>query len=235
MATGGGKSLCYQLPGVVLQGVTLVISPLIALMIDQVRQLQGKGIQAELICSSNSAKENQGVLERLKFMAGLGKGPKGAKGAKVPKGATKEKEAQKEQQKQTLDPVKLLYCTPELIQTDRFQSVLRALYKKKMLALVAIDEAHCMSTWGHDFRTSYRKLTWLRVEFPSVPIMACTATATKKVIQDIKDILLFGKMEKVHTSTFNRPNVCYEVRYKDAMVSLVLIYNFNLHSGNAVF
>lgn len=220
MATGGGKSLCYQLPGVVLEGVTLVITPLIALMIDQVRQLKGKGILAELICSANSAKENQGVMERLKFMAGLVKGPKVSK-EKVPKGQkAKRKETQKEQQK--LQPVKLLYCTPELIQTDRFQSVLRALHKKKMLALVAIDEAHCMSTWGHDFRTSYRKLTWLRVEFPTVPIMACTATATKKVIQDIKDILLFGKTEKVHTSTFNRPNVCYEVRYKDAMVSLVL-------------
>ena len=214
MATGGGKSLCYQLPALVLPGVTIVVSPLIALMVDQVRQLKRKHIKAEMICSANTVKENQTILERLKGMAG--------KGASNSKSSRKEKGAGDEQKRspsgKKLDPITMVYCTPELIQTGRFQSILKMLHQKEMLALIAIDEAHCMSTWGHDFRPSYRKLTWLRVQFPDVPVMACTATATKKVIEDIKNILKFGKKEKVHISSFNRPNVCYEVRHKDIMV-----------------
>ena len=232
MATGGGKSLCYQLPALVLPGVTIVVSPLIALMVDQVRQLKSKHIKAELICSANTVKENQMVLERLKGMATsmaistsmptpiIGEKVKGASAStsSTKPSIQKKGDGNKRPSEKKLDPIKMVYCTPELIQTGRFQSILKLLHQKGMLALIAIDEAHCMSTWGHDFRTSYRKLTWLRVEFPNVPVMACTATATKKVVEDIKDILQFGRKEKVHTSSFNRPNVCYEVRYKDIMV-----------------
>jgi len=150
MATGGGKSLCYQLPAAVLPGVTIVVSPLIALMVDQVNALCRKGIEAALISSSNGERDNKQVLQRL-----VGEKPKG-QDSKPP-----------EKQKQ----IKLLYCTPELIQTTRFRAVLSNLYGRGLLALIAIDEAHCLSTWGHDFRPAYRQLSWLRNSFPDVPCM----------------------------------------------------------------
>ena len=184
MATGGGKSLCYQLPATVFGGVTLVVSPLIALMQDQVQALQSKGINAEVVCSAHGEGVNATILERLRT----------------------------DQNK----PISLLYVTPELLQTERFQRILTQLYDTKRLALIAIDEAHCLSTWGHDFRTAYRKLDCFKREFPTVPIMACTATATKKVIQDIRNVLF---MENVpcHISSFNRINISYEVRFKDSL------------------
>lgn len=160
MATGGGKSLCYQLPAVVLPGLTVVVSPLIALMVDQVEQLKKKGVAAELICSSQSQKENQKVMQRLRDAA-LQQENKQKGGKKV-----------KMESLQTVLPmVKLLYCTPELIQTTRFQDILTSLYRVNMLSLIVIDEAHCMSTWGHDFRPAYRKLSWLRTSFSNIPCM----------------------------------------------------------------
>lgn len=159
MATGGGKSLCYQLPAVVLPGLTVVISPLIALMVDQVQQLKSKGVAAELICSSQSQKENQKVMQRLRDATLQQQKQKGGK-----KVATASLESK-------LPMVKLLYCTPELLQTTRFQDVLMNLHRVNMLSLIVIDEAHCMSTWGHDFRPAYRKLSWLRTSFSNVPCM----------------------------------------------------------------
>ena len=193
MATGGGKSLCYQLPALVLQGLTIVISPLIALMTDQVNALHSKGIHADFISSAKTAAENKTVLDTLKQMAGLKK---------------KEKKVKK---------LKLLYVTPESMQTARFQKVLKALNQAKQLSFLAIDEAHCLSTWGHDFRKAFLKLSWFRDEFPHLPVMALTATATDTVIQDIQKILKFGKNDLLHKSSFNRENIEYIVKYKDHM------------------
>ena len=218
MATGGGKSLCYQLPATVLQGVTVVVSPLLALMLDQVRSLNEKGIKAEMVCSANTAKHNQLVIDRL-----LGYHQKkkstasssSSKKAKIKVGVAAVSE-------QHLDPVTLLYATPELIQSERFRKVLVELHKKKSLALFAIDEAHAVSEWGHDFRPAYRKLGYLRDTFPDVPCLACTATATPKVVKDIRESLRMPEESfPCHMASFNRPNISYEVRYKDALDGVV--------------
>lgn len=195
MATGGGKSLCFQLPAVVLGGTTIVVSPLIALMADQSQALLDKGIAAAVISSSNGEGKNLDVMERL-----LGRSLR----------------AKQKLDPSTLRPVTLLYCTPEQIQTNRFQNILMELHQKNRLALFAIDEAHCLSSWGHDFRPAYRKLGWLRQSFPDVPCMACTATATPKVIQDIRETLRLQDCP-CHMGSFDRVNIRYRVRYKDAL------------------
>ena len=218
MATGGGKSLCYQLPAAVLPGVTIVVSPLIALMVDQVRSLREKGVEAACICSANSHKENKDILQRLKT------GGRGNTSTDNNGGAATSK-SNKHKSSVGTKPIKLLYCTPELIQTPRFRTVLTELHSKNHLSLIAIDEAHCLSTWGHDFRPSYRQLSWIRQSFPTLPCMACTATATAKVISDMRQVLGFGSDVECHLSTFNRPNVHYEVRYKDTMSEDVAMKN----------
>jgi len=189
MATGGGKSLCFQLPAVAMGGVTVVISPLIALMIDQVKSLQSKGIQAAVISSGNTAAENRNVFAQL--LAG----------------------------KESVNRLVLVYCTPEQLKTERFRDALSKLHRSKRLSMLAVDESHCVSSWGHDFRPAFRKLTWFRENFPDVPCLACTATATEKVIEDIKEVLRL-KDSPCQLSTFNRPNIFYKVRYKDVMDEL---------------
>jgi len=204
MATGGGKSVCYQLPALVGRNVsgnchaanssvTIVVCPLIALMMDQVNNLHRRGVlTAACISSSHSAKEKNDILNRLQT----------------------EKQKNKDN---ALTPIQLLYCTPELIETERFRGILTKLHESNRLHMFAIDEAHCLSTWGHDFRPAFRKLTWVRDAFPDVPFMACTGTATGKVIQDIRSILQFDKNVPCHMGTFNRPNISYEVRFKDSL------------------
>jgi ATP-dependent DNA helicase RecQ len=174
MPTGGGKSLCYQLPALKLPGLTLVISPLIALMKDQVDALQANGIAAEFINSSLDLTEIKDIESRAR--QGV---------------------------------VKILYVAPERLALTAFQRFLQTL----SVSLIAIDEAHCISEWGHDFRPDYRNLVLLRDSFPKVPVIALTATATEKVRKDIISQLGL-KDAGIFISSFNRPNLQYVVRPK---------------------
>ena len=171
MPTGAGKSLCFQLPALKLPGVTLVISPLIALMKDQVDALKADGIPAEFINSTLSRAE----IDRIQTAALRGN-------------------------------IKILYAAPERLTMPEFQHFLQ----KINVSLIAIDESHCISEWGHDFRPDYRNLKMLRNLFPAVPAMALTATATPKVREDIICQLSLQKA-KIFTSSFNRPNLSYAV------------------------
>ncbi len=144
MATGGGKSLCYQLPALVFTGVTIVVSPLIALMVDQVQGLLQKGVEAAMISSSNSAKENQMIMQRL-----LGKNHDERNSKSTKTKSSRQHVSNKTAT--TFKPLKIVYCTPELIQTNKFRAVLTHLYQNNELSLIAIDEAHCLSTWGEFF------------------------------------------------------------------------------------
>ncbi|MCE7933190.1 MAG: DNA helicase RecQ [Chlorobi bacterium CHB2] len=174
MPTGGGKSLCYQIPALLLPGVTVVVSPLIALMKDQVDGLTTAGVPATFINSTLDVAE----ANRRKDDVLSGR-------------------------------VKLLYVAPERLVLPDFLSLLN----RANVALVAIDEAHCISEWGHDFRVEYRRLTLLRQKFPTVPIVALTATANQRVQQDIIEQLQL-RNPKLHRAGFNRPNLSYAVLQK---------------------
>jgi ATP-dependent DNA helicase RecQ len=174
MATGGGKSLCYQLPSLQFPGVTLVVSPLIALMKDQVDSLTVNGIPAAFINSTLSYEAIRQIESRLK------------------KGE-----------------IKILYVAPERLAVSSFMDFLGSLY----IGFIAIDEAHCISEWGHDFRPEYRNLSVLRKRFADVPLMALTATATDKVRIDIIEQLGLHRA-RVFISSFNRENLSYHVRPK---------------------
>lgn len=183
MPTGGGKSMCYQIPALVKPGIVLVVCPLIALMENQVMALKEKGIAAEFLSSTQTSKVREKIHEDL------------------------------ESGKPSL---RLLYVTPELIATPGFMLRLTKIHAKGLLNLIAIDEAHCISSWGHDFRPSYRKLSSLRNRLPDVPILALTATAVPKVQMDVMESLCLHN-PLVLKSSFNRPNIYYEVRYKDLL------------------
>ncbi|KAI5445610.1 variant 5, ATP-dependent DNA helicase Q-like 3 [Lathyrus oleraceus] len=183
MPTGGGKSMCYQIPALAKTGIVLVVCPLIALMENQVMALKEKGIAAEFLSSTKTADAKNKIHEDLDS----GK-----------------------------PSIRLLYVTPELIATPGFMSKLKKIYSRGLLSLIAIDEAHCISSWGHDFRPSYRKLSTLRSHLPDVPILALTATAVPKVQKDVVDSLQMQNALMLKTS-FNRPNIYYEVRYKDLL------------------
>ncbi|RBN51377.1 DNA helicase RecQ [Flavobacterium psychrolimnae] len=170
MPTGGGKSICFQLPALVFPGITIVISPLIALMKDQVDGLKANGIEACFINSSQTEDERQFYIESLKSNA-----------------------------------IKLVYIAPESL------SFLDNIFNSLTISLIAIDEAHCISSWGHDFRPAYTNLGYLKNRFPSTPILALTATADKATRKDISEQLNL-KNPKLFVASFDRKNLSLEVR-----------------------
>ena len=182
MPTGGGKSLCYQLPAMALPGLTLVVSPLIALMKDQVDALEANGIPAGFINSAQTSAEFSNVVRRVR--AG---------------------------------EIKLLYVAPERVVEPRFAGFLATLD----VSLIAIDEAHCVSEWGHEFRPAYRELRDLRRARPGAPVIALTATATQQVRSDILSQL--GLLDpQTFISSFNRPNLTYSIVPKERDLSGLL-------------
>jgi ATP-dependent DNA helicase RecQ len=184
MPTGGGKSLCYQVPALCLPGVTIVVSPLIALMKDQVDALVLSGVKAAFLNSSQSSGEQSFILQQLQR-----------------------------------NELKLLYVAPERLVGGEIQ-FLRYL-QDIQVSLFAIDEAHCISQWGHDFRPEYRVLSQLKEKFPAIPIIALTATADAVTKKDIIDQLKITDY-RVFENSFNRPNIYYYIKpkrgYYDALV-----------------
>lgn len=183
MPTGAGKSLCYQLPAVMASGITFVVSPLIALMQDQLEHLNKLGIRSETLNSKMTTEERKHVLKDL------------------------DREKPK---------TKLLYITPELADTDNFKSLTEGLMKRNLIKYFIIDEAHCVSQWGHDFRPTYLRLGYFRTKYlKGVPCVALTATAPEQVIEDImKQLRLKEPLARFRQSVF-RPNLFYEVWPKD--------------------
>jgi len=170
MPTGGGKSICFQIPALLFSGTTLVISPLIALMKDQVDGLQANGIAAAYYNSSQQLEEQQDILDQVRS-GGL----------------------------------RLLYVAPESL------SFLSEVLDEKYISCIAVDEAHCISSWGHDFRPSYQRLGFLKSQLPRTPIIALTATADKATRQDILDQLSIPHAQRF-VSSFDRPNIDLDVR-----------------------
>ena len=179
MPTGGGKSLCYQLPALMRDGVAIVISPLIALMQDQVDTLQQLGVAAAFLNSSLDIEAANTVHDQL--MQGN---------------------------------IKILYVAPERLLTGNFQYLLEQLDSRVGIALFAIDEAHCVSQWGHDFRPEYRKLTVLHERFPDVPRIALTATADAPTRAEIVERLNLENARQF-VSSFDRPNIRYRITQKN--------------------
>lgn len=175
MPTGGGKSLCYQLPALLKPGLTVVVSPLISLMQDQVNTLKDNGIGATFLNSSldfNSLRQREAAILQGK--------------------------------------IKLLYVAPERLLSEKFADFLDKVAKNIGIWAFAIDEAHCVSEWGHDFRPEYRRLQQIRQRYPETVMLALTATATTKVQKDIIQQLSL-RNPRTHVATFNRPNLYYEV------------------------
>ncbi|MCF6212641.1 MAG: RecQ family ATP-dependent DNA helicase [Flavobacteriaceae bacterium] len=193
LPTGGGKSLCYQIPALMRPGTCLVISPLIALMKDQVIGLKLKGIKAEYLRSKFTQDDIIRLFDNCKY-----------------------------------GEVKFLYLSPERLQSDFIQQKIKEL----TINIVAVDEAHCVSEWGHDFRPAYLKIALLKKLLPNVPFLALSATATPLVLKDIKQHLELNK-PKCYSKSFYRPNISYQIiEAEDKNTKLLLL--LKKHSGSCI-
>ena len=201
MPTGGGKSLCYQVPAIVRRdaglGVTVVVSPLIALMHDQVGALHEAGVEAAFLNSTLDWQQTQDVERRL------------ARGE-----------------------ITLLYAAPERVTTDRFLTLLDGLHARGQLGLFAIDEAHCVSQWGHDFRPEYRQLAVLHERYAGVPRIALTATADALTREDIVQGLRLQQARQF-VSSFDRPNIRYRIEEKKEPLTQLMRFIDREHLGEA--
>jgi len=197
MPTGGGKSLCYQIPALVRAGVGVVVSPLIALMQDQVDALKQLGVSAAFLNSSLDADAAREVSRQL-----------------------------------LRGELKLLYVAPERLMTEGFLHLLERLQQENKLGLFAIDEAHCVSQWGHDFRPEYRALTVLHERFPNVPRIALTATADAPTRREIVERLSLEQAQQF-VSSFDRPNIRYRVTLKNNARQQLLAFLQSEHANDA--
>lgn len=198
MPTGGGKSLCFQLPALLKPGLMIVISPLISLMQDQVDALRDNGIGATFLNSSINIQEVRNREQEI--LSGK---------------------------------IKLLYLAPERLVSEKFTPFLNLIAEKIGISAFAIDEAHCISEWGHDFRQEYRQLKQIRRIYPKTSILALTATATKRVQNDIIQQLEF-KNPGIHIASFNRPNLYYEVRLKESRHYSQLLKIIHSQKGSGI-
>lgn len=196
LPTGGGKSICFQVPAMCMEGICIVVSPLIALMKDQVENLRKKNISAYAIFSGMSRREIDVTLDHCVY----GK-------------------------------VKFLYVSPERLQTEIFRERL----KKMKVCLLAIDEAHCISQWGYDFRPPYLQIAEIRKLIPQVTCIALTATATEVVKGDIQDKLLFGVDRKVVQKSFARANLSYSCFYEENKIQKLLQILRNVQGSAVVY
>ena len=175
MPTGGGKSVTFQVPALIQPGITIVVTPLISLMKDQVDNLKSRNISAAALYSGMPRRERNLVLDKAR-----------------------------------LDKIKLIYISPERLGSESFRAEMR----DWDVSLIVVDEAHCISQWGYDFRPSYLKIALLRDIFPDIPVLALTASATPRVQADIKENLHFHKDSKTFALSFHRHNLSYVVRYE---------------------
>ena len=182
MPTGGGKSICYQIPAITQEGVCIVVSPLISLMKDQVESLKASGVKAAFLNSSLTTAEQKQVEDDVYYSA-----------------------------------IKLLYVSPEKMLSQSFQPLI----KQANINLFAIDEAHCISSWGHDFRPEYTKLNFIKSQFPNIPVVALTATADKITRRDIVKQLNLSD-PKIFIASFDRPNISLSVRPGQKKIQQIL-------------
>ena len=195
MPTGGGKSLTFQVPGMVLEGICLVVTPLIALMKDQVEDLQARGIPAEAVYTGMSRERVESVLNKCIYHT-----------------------------------VKFLYVSPERLASETFRGKLRQM----AVSLIAVDEAHCISQWGYDFRPTYLRVAEVRAYFPGVVVLALTATATPEVVEDIQQQLQFATPH-VLSKSFRRENLSYVVRAAEDKVGELLRVLSRMSSSAIVY